>query len=42
MMMQNWTKNITTKIEDDKKLRNTIDGYVYVGKYHNLNIIYGI
>ena len=36
--MQNWTKTITTRNEDDKKLKNiskdTINGYVYVEKYH--------
>ena len=46
-MMQNRTKNIITKNEDDKKIqeiieKNTINGYVYVEKYHNLKMTYGI
>ena len=35
-MMQNWTKNITTKMKMTKKLKKymkyTINGYVYVEK----------
>ena len=36
-MMQNWSKQITTKNEDDKKnskiyRKGTINGYVYVEK----------
>ena len=43
-MMQNWNKNITTINDDDKNmqkkiLKNTINGYVYVEKYHNLNYV---
>ena len=39
-MMQNWTKTITTKNEDEKKIqkhmyKDTINGSVYVEKYHN-------
>ena len=40
-MMQNWTQTITTKNKDDKKIqknskKNTINGYVYVEKHHNV------
>ena len=39
-MVQDWTKTITTKNEDDKEIQKTlkkytINGYVYVEKYHN-------
>ena len=42
-MMQNWTKQITTKIEDGKNFKYIINGYVHVKIYIMLfKIIYGI
>ena len=49
-MMQNWTKTITTKNEDDIKIqkiqkKNTINGYVYVEKISSLiflSIVYNV
>ena len=36
-MMENWTKKITSKNEDDQKIKqNAINGFVYVEKCHNL------